>query len=565
MLSRLHIENYALIDSLDVEFPESLVIITGQTGAGKSIMLGALSLALGAKADSSVISNGASTCVVEAEFTVGEDNSAVKAIVEDNDLDWDDGHLLIRRQLAATGRSRAFINDIPVTTAILTELSSHLLDIHSQHQTLLLKDKDFQLSLLDHFAGNKALLEQCAAEYAEVLKLRASLRDARESLSHLNAEKEYNQAQFEQLDKAALRDPGELETLEEEHRKLSSLEDIRIAFDEIASLGEPPAGDSGEHISIAGNLRDIVRRLERLSAFVPECGELSSRLESARVEVDDILSELGSMSASLPSDNSALEQLEERMSLLYGLLKKFSCTSISELISRRDEFSRCLVDTDTLSASIEELEKKLSVSLKRYDSICADLSRARKNSCEAFSAAVRDSLHLMELSKSVFSVNLEDDSPSARGTDRVTFLFSSSGTNPVDVARCASGGEMSRIMLSLKALMAKYTQMPTMIFDEIDSGVSGSVADKMGQVICSMGDFMQVFAITHLPQVAVKGKAHLLVSKDDSGEHTSIKKLSDEQRVLEIARMLSGSRLSDEAIANAKSLILENRRSGQSS
>lgn len=555
MLNRLHVKNYVLIDSLEIEFPKGLVIITGQTGAGKSILLGALSLVLGAKADASHVSSGADNCVVEAEFDTCD--AVVKEILEDNEAEWEGGHLIIRRVVNRSGRSRAFVNDSPVPVAVLQSLSSRLVDVHSQHQTMLLSDHGFQLEILDHFAGTSGLREECAAAWRKLGKYRAELAELEKRLASLKNEHEYNEAQFRQLEAAGLR-AGELAELEEEQKQLANAGEIKSGLCAAEEIFTASSSD-GEHLSVDAALKEADKLLARVGRFIPAAAELAERVASCRMELDDIASEVSSMNASLDSSGDRLEQVEERMSFLYGLLQKHSCTNEEELVALRDSLSGLLLDTTRIEEERDELSALVSDSEQTLSKIADELSMTRRKAAQEFASGIAATIRSMELPYSVFEVELSDAPVSSSGHDAISFRFSSSGKNPVDVAKCASGGEMSRIMLALKAMMARFANMPTMIFDEIDTGVSGSVADKMGSVICDMGQNMQVFAITHLPQVAAKGTAHYLVSKEIDPETSTavstIKKLSDDQRVLEVARMLSGSVLTDAAIANAKALL----------
>ena len=554
MLRRLYVKNYVLIDSLEIQFPEGLVIITGQTGAGKSIILGSISLVLGAKADASVIGETADNCVVEAEFDADQDDMALKELLEENDVEWDDGHLVLRRVVGRSGRPRAFVNDSPVNAHLLSALSSKLIDIHSQHQTLLLSDRRFQLSVLDHFAGNSSLLAECSETYRQYQSLKSELEDIESRILKVEAEKEYNETRYTQLEAAGLK-PGELEELEEEQRQLANAEDIKenlFAVENYFTVGDSDAG-----ISVDAVLRETEKRLEKVAAIIPSVSSLLDRVSSCRVELDDVISEVSSLNSRMELSQDRLQAVEERMSFLYGLFSKFACRTVEELVAERDRLGEVLYD----SASLESRRDGIKVSLEKCNGrlvrIADKLHSRRCKAAPEFAKAIQDSIRFLELEHAVFEVELQDAPVSASGKDAVMFKFSSTGRNAVDVAKCASGGELSRIMLCLKDMMARYTKMPTMIFDEIDTGVSGSVADKMGTMICGMGQYMQVFAITHLPQVAAKGNAHYLVSKETDGQrtHTVIKKLSGEQRVLEVARMLSGSTVTETAVANAKSLL----------
>lgn len=561
MLKALHIKNYVLIDSLDIGFPAGLVIITGQTGAGKSILLGALSLVMGSRADSSVIGAAGDNCVVEAEFEVNDEDGSLRQYLDENEIDFDPvdgkGQLTIRRILNSNGRSRSFVNDSPAPLKVLSMLSSRLIDIHSQHETMLLRDKQFQMSMLDHFAGDSGLLQSCRTRWERLTGLKNDLDEVNANLSRTNAEKDYNQAQFERLDSAHLKD-GELEELETEQKQLANAEEIKSSLYQVENYFSPSGDDAqDDRMSIDSMLKESSRILDKLSSYIPSVSALSERIESARLELDDVLSEVSDLEAGTEISDERLQEVEERLSLLYDLLKKYSCTQVSELIELRDRLSESLADTSVLEARKSALEKEIGEAEKDLADACSDLHDARAKAVPGFSENICNSIRSLELDRAVFDVVLEPGKPGPDGSDTILFRFSSTGKSPVDVAKCASGGEMSRIMLCLKAMMARYTNMPSMIFDEIDTGVSGSVADKMGSMICSMGDYMQVFAITHLPQVAAKGDAHYIVTKEFDGDRaiSSIRKISGEDRVMEVARILSGSRVTPEAIANAKSLL----------
>ena len=561
MLTALQVRNYVLIDSLEIDFPEGLIIITGQTGAGKSILLGALGLVMGSKADSSMVSEGADNCVVEAEFETSD--MSIRDVLEENEAEWEDGHLTIRRVVNRSGRSRAFVNDCPVPVTVLQDIASRLVDIHSQHQTLLLNDKAFQLDILDHYAGVTGLRQECARLWKMLSELRNELKGIDEKLARLAGERDYNEAQLKQLEAASLRE-GELEELEEEQKQLANAEEIKAGLAAVEELFTS-ASSGGDLPSVTSSLKEAGKQLVKVGRYVPAASELAERVETCRRELEDILDEVVTVNSGTALSETRLEEVENRMSLIYGLLQKHSCADLAELIAFRDRLSDTLVDSTLLEEKRMELKAQVAETQVQLNDIASRLHEKRASAALPFASSIAESIREMELPYAVFEVILNDVPVSATGCDSIEFRFSSTGKNAVDVAKCASGGEMSRIMLALKSMMARYANMPTMIFDEIDTGVSGSVADKMGSVICSMGEFMQVFAITHLPQVAAKGSAHYMVSKsidpETSKAVSTIKKLSDEQRVMEVARMLSGSELTDAAIANAKSLILSSSQS----
>ena len=553
MLRSLHIRNYILIDSLEVQFPEGLVIITGQTGAGKSILLGALSLVAGARGDASVLSEGAENCVVEAEFDTQDEE--IRALLEENDAEWDDGHLIVRRVVNRSGRSRSFVNDCPVPVTLLPDIASRLIDIHSQHRSLLLTDRGFQLSALDWFAGNAATLQSCRAAWKDYCGLRDELEKARTTLARLASDRDYNQAQWEQLDAARLRE-GELEELDAEQKQLANAEQIKESLSGVQALMD--ADERSGREGMDASLKEASRLLEHVARYVPSLSSLSERMDSARIELADILSEVEDINSRTSLSQERLEQVEDRMSLLYSLMKKHGCRTVEELIAVRDGFSDALYDSTALEERIQELEKQMKTVRGGYEALCSELHASRVKAAPEFADRITASLHFLELDRADFDVTVSDAQEGPSGTDRVQFLFSSTGSGLQDVSKVASGGEISRIMLCLKAMMARYVGMPTLIFDEIDSGVSGSVADKMGRMICDMGKDMQVFSITHLPQVAAKGDAHYVVSKSEDASGRTVSTISEvrgEERIMEIARLLSGSRVTPEAVANARSLI----------
>lgn len=537
MLRSLSVSNYILIGSLETSFPEGLVIISGETGAGKSILLGALSLVLGAKADASMVGPHGENCVVEAEFGVPEE---ARAVLEANDIPCEGGALLLRRVVSRSGRSRSFAGDEPVSVGVLQEVAASLVDIHSQHQTLRLQDARFRLEALDLYAGCAALRGQCAAAWSRLLALQRSLADLVARREQATRDQEYNYARWERLDQAKLL-PGEMEDLEAEQKQLAHAGEIKELLYGVQSALEEL------------HLKEAVRQLDKAAGFIPSLGELSTRLESARLELTDIAAEVETLNSRTEASPGRLEQVEERLSELYGLLQKYGLRTVEELIAERDRLGSLVQDVSVLEGEEAAVRKDLSAAEKAYAALAEDLHARRLASAEPFAGAIQGLLRGLELDHAAFQVALDPAEDGADGRDAVRFLFSSTGKAPSDVAKCASGGELSRIMLALKATMARYKHMPTLVFDEIDTGVSGSAADKMGSLVCAMGQDMQVFAITHLPQVAAKGSAHYLVSRD--GDVTSVKALDREGRVRELARMLSGSVITQAAVANARALL----------
>lgn len=557
MLTDLHVGNYVLIDSLDISFPGGLVIITGETGAGKSIILGALSLLMGARADASAIGPRGDSCIVEGNFTV-DDSSPLKAIAEAADLDWDGGRLIVRRMVSRSGRSRAFVNDSPVPVSLLQEIGSHLVDIHSQHQTLLLGDQGFRMRVLDSFAGVLEETRREAALWADLQSLKASLGEVENRIRNAESEREYSEARLRALSDAKLAD-GELEELEAEQKRLANAEEIKLDLEAVMEMFSP-SGPEDDRPSLSRLLKESSKMLGRVAPYMDTVSRLADRIDSARLELEDVESEIGSLSSGVEASPDRLQAVEDRLSLLYSLMKKHGVATVSDLISVRDSLAEVLSDTSSQQERREELKEAIARVSAEYGDLASRLHSARVAASGKFASEIEASMRFLELEKAIFKVSVEPSPDGPSGRDMVRFMFSSTGKESLltDVAKAASGGELSRIMLSLKSLMARFMDMPTMFFDEIDTGVSGSAADRMGSMICSMGDHMQVFAITHLPQVAAKGLAHYLVTKDaapDGGAVTSIARIGGQEREMEIARMLSGATVTDAAVENARVLL----------
>lgn len=535
MLSRLYISNYALISSLDIEFPDGLVIITGETGAGKSILLGALSLLLGKRADSSVFSDSTRNCVVEAEFSdrAGEIH-------------------ILRRVITPAGRSRAFVDDEPVTLSDLAAFSGKLIDIHEQHQHLLLTDPDYRLSVIDHFAGTESLLEEYGNIFSDYAKLQDSISSLEKEIASAELDAEYRRFQLDRLNEARLVQ-GEMEALEEEQKALAHAEEIRTGLESAYGLL------NGEDVPVVRLLKDAGGRLARYASYDSRLQPLADRLESARIELSDIESEIENISSGITVSPQRLEEVEERMSLIYSLQRKFDCASEDELISLRNSLASSLDGAQEMEEKLSGMKEELAVLDKKRKELAELLSSKRKQASEALSVELQERIRSLEMPFAVFRAEVVSRGTlGPKGADSLEFMFSANGGGSLrDISKVASGGELSRVMLALKGLLAEYTSMPTMIFDEIDTGVSGRMADKMGDMIGRMGEDMQIFAITHLPQIASKKGSHYLVYKEftEKGAHTGIRKLEGEERVKEVARMLSGSELTPEAVENARVLL----------
>lgn len=551
MLRRVSISNYVLIDSLDLQLNDGLTIITGETGAGKSILLGAIALLSGAKSDVSMLGDKSSNCVVEGEFSV-EKSQSIEDMFNEMDLDFEP-EIIIRRVISPNGRSRSFLNDQPISVTSLSALSEYLIDIHSQHQHLKLADPSFQLAALDLFAGNRDILEQYSSLYSKYQHLCSEAESLRNKIAEEQRDRAYREYQLNELSAAKLL-PGELEELEKEQQELSYAEETKEYLG--ASISNLTVGE----LSLVDQLKESVRNLTKVSARLPQYSSLRDRMESCRIELQDIVAGIEERIDSVEVSPERLEEVEHRLSMLWGLTKKYSCDSVAELIGIRDGLARSLDSVESLQNDLDRLlEHKESLDAQ-LDSLSRQLHSRRSDAASSFSASIQDSVRNLEMPRTVFVAEVTDTGARRNnGRDTVAFMFSSSESKPEPLAKAASGGELSRIMLCLKSLMARYTSMATMVFDEIDTGVSGSAADKMGNLLGEMGRCMQVIAITHLPQVAAKGSNHLCVRKsfDESGRaHTDVVALSGSDRVAEIARLLSGSVVTEAAIKNAKNLLL---------
>ena len=537
MLRRLLIENYALIDHLDIAFPGDLVIITGETGAGKSILLGALSLALGGRSDVSVLQDRSRNCVVEAVF------------------EEEGRELPFRRVISPQGRSRSFIDDEPAGVEQLREAASRLVDIHSQHQQLLLAEKGFQQSVLDFYAGIAPDVEAYGHLWQEWTDTRKALDELDARLAIARRDRDYLEFQFAQLDDASLRE-GELEELEEEQGRLAHGESVKEQLTLVGQLFE------AEGLSLEARLKEMTTALDRVVPHYPEFGSLRDRLDSARIELKDIRDEIESRGERIVFSPERLAEVDARLALLYGLMRKFNVSTVDELIALRDDISARLGAAVDDELGRERLQKKLASLKMDCDRYAEALHVARVQAAPGLSALLQEQVRSLEMPQARFSVQVTERAASGPdGKDEVCFLFDANERGMQPLSKCASGGELSRIMLCIKSLLAQYKGMPTLVFDEIDTGISGSVAEKMGQMIAGMGKRMQIFAITHLPQVASKGASHFLVYKEagPDGARTGIRRLAGPERVREIARMLSGENITPEALANAGVLLQGNK------
>lgn len=549
MLIKLFVQNYALIRELDVEFENGLTIITGETGAGKSILLGALSLILGTRADSSVLLDKNEKCIVEGTFRIEE--YELNEFFISNNIDYEPVSTL-RREINPAGKSRAFINDTPVTVNILKELGDRLIDIHSQHQTLMLNDNSFQLNLIDSFSGTAGIKNEYRETYSNYRRLKKEYTSIKEKADKNKADLEYYQFQFNQLDEAKLKS-GEQTELEAEQELLGHTEEIKLALGSSSNLF------LAEGISILSMLREVKSYLGRIITFLPESESLLSRTESALIELDDLAAEVEKLTVSIEADPQRLAIVNNRLDNIYTLIQKHRVTDLAELIKKKDEIKELIGSIVSSDERIIELETLLDKEASRLKTISEEISNKRKSVLSDIELRITELLKQLGIPNAKFRITLTHlQEFTATGIDQADFLFSANKQiAPENLAKIASGGELSRVMLSLKSLLTKNNNLPTIIFDEIDAGVSGEVADKVGQILSGMGKYMQVINITHLPQVASRGTRHYHVYKDDTDNSTftRVKLLSPEERILEVARLLSGSEVTETAMKNARELL----------
>ena len=549
MLVKLFVQNYALIRELDVEFETGLTIITGETGAGKSILLGALSLILGSRADTNVLLDKREKCVVEGSFRI--EGYQLEDFFISNELDYDPVTIL-RREINPAGKSRAFINDTPVTVNLLKELGSRLIDIHSQHQTLMLNDNNFQLNVIDSFAGTLKLKNGYREAFNNFRRLRKEYAEVKELNDKNKADLEYYLFQLNQLAEAKLRQ-GEQEELEREQELLEHAEEIKSSLENSSYLLQSEEG------SLLIKLREVRSNISRICSFLPGGEELVSRIESSYIELNDLAGDLARLSDGIEANPGRLEKINSRLDLIYSLIQKHRVNNLDELILREAEIRSHIRSTGSTDERLQELESLLATEEKSLRSVAEELSARRKAVLHDVEGRITDILRQLGMPNGRFRIVISQSPDlTATGTDHADFLFSANKQiEPEDLARIASGGELSRVMLSLKSLLTRNTNLPTIIFDEIDAGVSGEVADKVGQILSLMGKYMQVVNITHLPQVASRGTKHYHVYKEEKGDETitCVKLLSAEERILEVARLLSGSEVTETAIRNATELL----------
>ena len=550
MLLKLYVQNYALIKELDVGFENGLTIITGETGAGKSILLGALSLILGTRADSSVLLDKNEKCIVEGTFRI--EDYDLNEFFNSNELDYETVTTL-RREINPAGKSRAFINDTPVTVNLLKELGERLIDIHSQHQTLMLNDNSFQLSLIDSFSGIAKQKNAYRETYSNWRKVKKEFGAIKEKADKNRADLEYYQFQYKQLEEASLKQ-GEQAELETEQEMLGHAEEIKLALSTSSGLFFADEG-----VSILSMLREVKSNLSRIRTFLPGNESLFSRIESGLIELDDLATEIEKLSVSIEADPQRLTLVNNRLDEIYSLIQKHHVNDLNELIVKKEEIKDLINSIVNSDERLIELEKLLEKEVTSLKAISEEISDKRISVLPEIESRVTELLKQLGIPYAKFRItvaHLKEFTPS--GIDQADFLFSANKQiEPENLAKIASGGELSRVMLSLKSLLTRNNNLPTIIFDEIDSGVSGEVADKVGHILSGMGKYMQVINITHLPQVASRGTRHYHVYKDDTDNSTftRVKLLSPEERILEVARLLSGSEITETAMKNARELL----------
>lgn len=550
MLKQLYIKNYALIDLLDIELYPGFSVITGETGAGKSIILGAIGLLLGQRADSKSIKAGAEKCIIEAHFDLTRYN--MDAFFEENEIEQDAEDTIIRRELTSAGKSRAFINDTPVSLSMLKEFGEQLVDVHSQHQNLLLQKQDFQLNVVDIIANDQKELTAYQQTYSELQAAKNQLQTLKDDIERNRQNQDFLQFQYEELENAQLME-GEQEELEQQSETMEHAEDIKTA------LYEADNALYGEQTGAVSQVRTAQNALNSISQVLPKAGNLTERLESCRIELKDIADEVSTLLENTDFDPSELDHVNDRLDHIYELEKKYHTENVSELITLRDGLKQKLNNIENSDEALAKLEASCQKLCADCQKLADVLTKLRKKAGKEIEGQLRQRLVPLGMPNVRFEVSIAKRELGKTGQDEVSFLFSANTSTPLQsVAQVASGGEIARVMLSLKAMISGAVKLPTIIFDEIDTGVSGKIAEKMADIMKEMGQTeRQVISITHLPQIASKGSHHYRVSKEETAQGTisQMQELSQDERINEIAQMLSGSNVTDAAIQNAKELL----------
>ena len=554
MIKQLHISNYALIDKLDIRFDDGLTIITGETGAGKSIILGALSLILGERADSKAIRDTSVKTIVEATFDI--QGYGLEQFFNDNDIDWDDHECLVRRELAPNGRSRAFINDTPVQLTVLRELSTRLLDIHSQHSNMLLARPAFQLSILDNIAGNGQLLEEYKVAYRDYRQAVKQLNLTQSEIEKLRRDEDYIRFQLNEFQSLNFK-PNEDAELEALQSKLSNITELK------ESLWDVENQLSGEENSILDRLSIVAQRLEDAERNLTDVEGMPSRVRTSLIDLKDIAQSVASIVDTLNDDPAELDRVNDRLNSLYTLQRKHNVQDVNQLLEVQHDYERQLSEIEHNDDIINELEARVSATREVASQLAMKLSDKRHHAAKRFGEELLAMAMPLGLKNIAFDVEFTTTDLMESGTDDVEFMMAfNKNQRPMPVKDTASGGEISRVMLCIKTIIARHMQLPSIIFDEVDTGVSGDVANMIGEMMLDIAGTIQVIAITHLPQVAANGDHHLRVFKTDTQDETltRVETLGPEEHVMEVARMLSGKDLNQAAIDNAKSLINNKKR-----
>lgn len=549
MLTQLSINNYALINQLSIDFTSGLSIITGETGAGKSILLGALGLVLGNRADSSSLKDRATKCIVEAKMAISAYN--LQDFFNEVDLDYE-AETIIRREILPSGKSRAFVNDTPVTLSVLNELRIKLIDIHSQHQTLQLSDKNFQFTVIDAVAKNKERISSYQRGFAQLNQLKKELIELENSQREAHQQYDYNSHLFKELEAADLK-IDEQHQLEEKLERLNNIEEIKLNLSEALQIAIT------DEIGVQSLVNNLENRLSKIAPFVKEYQNLLERITSVKIEIDDIVSEIENENDGIDFNTNEAEEINDRLQLLYNLQKKHYVDSVEALLKVYEELSEKVLQVENADEVIHNKREEIRTVSEKLDAIAIIISKARIASLPKLTKELENLLADLGMENARFSIKIKPtEDYLSNGKDELIFLFSANkGGNYGELKRVASGGELSRIMLSVKNVLSKNTQLPTIIFDEIDTGVSGEISNKIAAIMQQMSHHMQVISITHLPQIAAKGSSHYKVYKEEikGVTTTNLKRLSPDERIVEIAEMLSGKDISDSALTHAKELL----------
>lgn len=556
MLKQLYINNFTLIDTLDIQLNPGFSVITGETGAGKSIILGAINLLLGQRADTKCIKHDTHKCIIEAHFDISR--YGMENFFNDNGIDYDADDCILRREISPTGKSRAFINDTPVTLLTMRTLGSQLIDIHSQHQNLLLNEENFQLNVIDIIAEDKPLLIKYKEHFSELKAVRREIQKMRDEAEENKKSEDFMRFQLKELMDAGLQ-PEMQEELEHESDMLSHVEEIKTALYSVENILENGNNSNDGDDGVTNRLKEAVRSLENIVDIFPETKSLAERMESCYIELKDILQEISTEAANIDFDPKRLEQVNSMLDKIYSLEHKHNVTTINELLILQKDLETKLSNIDNSDEEISKLLKKEQVLSDECGRLADELTAIRTKSAKKIEKEMPERLIALGIPKVRFAVNIENKELGNDGHDRASFMFSANTSTPMQpVAQVASGGEIARVMLSLKAMISGAVKLPTIIFDEIDTGVSGKIAEKMADIMQAIAHSeRQVISITHLPQIAAKGSTHYKVYKEESSSGTisSMRQLSNDERIKEIAQMLSGSKITEAAISNAKELL----------